>query len=186
MSKMSDLIAGRDLNYQYRRAKKLYGLADASRWQVAAIAYKTVGAREFGATERLADAIGRSTDVVENLAKAYRLFVILLDSDLGRNRARELRRKHPYTRFLTVFEAWQEYEFSVEDIIDWLENFEGGNKALAAEIENKHGAPEWERRAHATYRQAQKMVNDFGAPKALQDAALMFVEAVDEYWRAHG
>jgi hypothetical protein len=167
---------------KYLLARRLYQEADRNRWQVAWIAYKTIGTHEFGASQRLADAIGRRVDTVERLAKAYRMFVMLMhyDSALARN----LRRAHPYTRFSTVFEAWNEFEFPMAEAADYIQNFDGGNAALAAEIENKHGAPEWERRANGIYRMAYKLRDDFGAPDIVKHAAQLFIAALDE-WHKH-
>ena len=74
---------------------------------------------------------------------------------------------------------WWQHEFPIEEARDWLENFEGGNDALGAEIENKYGAPEWVRRANKLYREAGKLMSDVGTPPALQRAAKFFVRVFD-------
>ena len=170
-----------DYTSRYIHARKLWRASDAQRWQVAHIAYKTVGLRSLGETKKLASAIGRKEDTVERLAKAYRFFVLMIT---GHDSApvRNLRRQYPYTRFATVYDAWRKHEFSFDEAIDWLENFDGGNDALSAEIENKYGDPEWQRRADGMYKLASKLRDDFGAPEKVQQAARDFCGVLDE-WR---
>jgi len=69
----------------------------------------------------------------------------------------------------------------LEEAQDWLENFNGGNDALSAEMENKHGAAEWERRANRLYREAFKLQTDFGVPNGLQKAAVNYVKEVEAW-----
>jgi hypothetical protein len=165
------MINERDL----RKAQAWYGIADAYRWRVARLAYKCSTRREKLA---LADAIGRGEDTVENLASAYALFVMLC-KDGGCESVRKLRRRFPYTRWAVVYKMWYHHEFPMSEAREWLENFDGGNDAMAAEIENKYGVPEWERRANRLYREANKLMGDFGAPPALQRAAKFFVRVFD-------
>ena len=159
---------------ELRKARSWYGIADAFRWRVARLAYKAKNRRDKLA---IADAINRGEDTVENLASAYALFVEL--SKTGSESVRKLRRRIPYTRWAVVYKMWWQHEFPIEEARDWLENFEGGNDALGAEIENKYGAPEWVRRANKLYREAGKLMSDVGTPPALQRAAMFFVRVFD-------
>lgn len=165
------MITDRDI----RKARQWYGIADARRWNVARLAYKCESRKE---KLSLADAIGRGEDTVENLASAYSLFVELCKS--GSESVRKLRRRFPYTRWAVVYKMWYQLEFPIEEAREWLENFEGGNDAMCAEIENKHGAPEWLRRANKLYREAGKLMTDYGTPPALQRAAKFFVRVFDK------
>jgi hypothetical protein len=166
----------------FELARLWYGIADAKRWQVARLAYFLRSRRDV---LRMADAINRGEDTVKNLSDAYTLFVqLVLDAwkdGKSSEPIRNLRRKHPYTRWAVVCRSWRIYEFDLDEARDWLENFGGGNDAMSAEIENKHGAPEWERRANVVYRQAYKLQTDFGVPDGLQKAAVLFV-AEFENW----
>lgn len=152
---------------------------DSFHWNVAPIAYKATGRDR----RTLADAINRSPDTVENLAAAYGLFreMVLDNWRNGKTSepVRKLRRDYPYTRWAIVFHQWSIHEFELDEARDWLENFNGGNDALALEIENKHGAPEWERRAASLYKQAYKLQTDFGVPDKLAKAATVYVNEYD-------
>jgi len=163
----------------YSYARECFRKGDKYHWQVAPLAYKATGRNR----RILADAINRSPDTVELLASAYGLFREMV-LDAWRNGKtsepiRKLRRDFPYTRWAVVFHQWSIHEFELDEAREWLEKFEGGNDALAAEIENKHGAPEWERRAATVYRQAFKLQNDFGVPDKLANAAKVYVTEYD-------
>lgn len=167
--------------YLYALARRKYQGADAQRWQVAHIAYKTVGNKsDLHGTQKLANSIGREVDTVEKLAKAYRLFVLVV-SHAGFRAGAELRRKRPYTRWAVVFDSWCKHEFSLDEAIEWLRDFEGGNKALENEIDNKNGQPEWERRAHYLYKECLKLSTDYGAPVELQKAAKVYRIVYDRF-----
>lgn len=161
-------------------ARLWFQQADAKRWGVARIAYHTHGRRN---RLKLAEAIGRRESTVDNLSNAYSLFLeMVLDAwDRGNSSQpiRNLRRRFPYTRWAAVYRMWHIYEFELDEARDWLENFDGGNDAMSAEIENKHGAPEWERRANKLYRDAFKLTFDFGVPNGLQKAAANYVKEFD-------
>ena len=165
----------------YEIARQWYAQADAKRWQVAAVAFRVVGLRTCGETLRLAEAIGRGVDTVENLAYAYTLFAELIRYKKTTESIRQLRRKFPYTRWAVICKQWLNHEFELDEALDWLENFSGGNAALSAEIENKHGSPEWERRAYMTYKQAYKLQTDFGVPDKLHKAAIEYVKAFEDW-----
>jgi hypothetical protein len=161
-------------------ARRWYQEADAKRWNVARLAYHLHSRRDV---LKMADAIGRGEDTVKNLSDAYTLFVQLVQRywKMGKTSEpiRNLRRKFPYTRWAVVCRNWRNHEFDLGEAQDWLENFNGGNDALAAEMENKHGAPEWERRAAVMYRWASKLTNDFGVPNRLVRASKIFVKEYD-------
>jgi len=163
-------------------ARRWWSQADAKRWNVARIAYNT---RSRGDVLRLASAIGRGEDTVRNLSDAYTLFVMLVrlawKSGKSSESVRTLRRKLHYTRWAIVCRGLRVYEFDLEEAQDWLENFSGGNDAMSAEIENKHGAAEWERRANRVYREACKLQTDFGVPDGLQKAAVNYVAEFDKW-----
>jgi hypothetical protein len=163
-------------------ARRLWYMAETNRWSVARLAYQL---RSRGDVLRMADAINRGEDTVRNLSDAYTLFVQLLrySHKNGGNSepVRKLRRRFPYTRWAVVCRNWRIHEFGLDEAVDWLENFNGGNDAMEAEIENRHGAPEYERRAASIYRQAMKLKNDFGVPDGLQKAAIYFVEEFEKW-----
>lgn len=161
------------INIDY--ARRCFQQGDASHWRVALMAYRAKGRLR----RELAEAIGCSPDTVENLAAAYSLFRELLLSDKTSEPIRKLRRQFPYTRWAVVYRQWMSFEFDLSEAKDWLENFSGGNKALSAEIENKHGAPEWERRAYGLYKNACKLSTDFGVPDKLAYAAKNYADEYD-------
>jgi len=161
---------------KYERARHWYLDADKKRWLVAQIAYKTPNRLD---KIKLADAIRRKETTVDNLYCAYSLFVELMKNAKDTREIRNMRRELPYTRWNVVYRSWNTHEFSLEEAKDWLNNFDGGNDALGLELENKYGAPEYERRAASMYRDASKLVNDFGVPDKLQKAAQNYVNEYD-------
>lgn len=169
-----------DERQDYHRERELWKKADANRWLVAHKAYHLPTRIE---RLKLAGAIERSEDTVDNLRFAYRLFRMLVSYEWQGGKSsesvRNLRRKYHYTRWATVYKMWMQHEFPLEEARDWLENFEGGNDAMSAEIENKHGAPEWERRANTLYREAFKLSTDVGTPPPLQRAAKYYMKVFD-------
>ncbi len=164
----------------YLRERILWQQADRNRWLVARKAYHLPNRIE---RLKLADAIGRKEDTVDSLAHAYGLFRMLVKNAWAKGESsgsvRNLRRKYPYTRWDTVYRMWYQLEFSIDEAREWLENFEGGNDAMAAEIENKHGEPEWVRRANKVYREADKLAQDISTPKRLQRAAAYYMKVFD-------
>ena len=160
----------------FELARSWWSQADAKRWNVARLAYCLHSRRDV---LKMADAINRGEDTVRNLSDAYTLFVQLLRHSKSSEPIRNLRRRFPYTRWAVVCRSWRIHEFDLDEAKDWLENFNGGNDAMEAEIENKHGAPEWERRAATMYRWAGKLSSDFGVPNTLQKAAQGFVKEYD-------
>ena len=165
---------------QFAAAQRMSGEADARRWHIAYLSDKI---RTKSEALKMSQKIGRGTDTVANLAYAYRLFAMLTRREWERGGnsepIRKLRRRYPYTRWMTVYRAWLAYEFPLDEALDWLENFSGGNDAMGAEIENKHGLPEWERQAFGMYALAGKLLDgSFGVPDKLRHAAKNFS---DEY-----
>lgn len=164
------------------KAVEWYKVADSRRWQTARLLYCMKQRRN---RLEVAVRIGREEDTVDNLAFAYSLFVELLRecdrNGINSESIRNLRRRHPYTRWAVVCRKFMQHEFDLAEAKDWLENFEGGNKAMEAEIENKHGRPEPERRAYAVYSQARKMLDDI-IYEPLKVAAKNYVEVYEE-WR---
>ena len=167
-------------------ARSQWQKADSARWVVASIAYRVSG--RHGQVARLADAIGQSTDTVQRLARAYMLFVEMAKDEYGRNKTtapvRYLRRKYHYTRWDIVCEAWNRHEFDIDEAREYLEDFEGGNDALFSEIENKHGAPEWERRAYGIYKDAFKLSDDITAPMEIVAAAKVYCAEYNKWAKA--
>ena len=166
------------------------------KWHVASHAYKVVGdvRRYPGGAVKLAEAIAIAqgnlpvtdrrtpTDIVQDLAKAYRLFVMLCRLDF--QKAKQYRRKYPYSRFTTVFEGWTKHEFDINLVWDYLD-LEGGNRYVAASIENKENPQtEVERRAERIYHLAVKLMDDYGVPDTLATCARAFVDAWDEWKEA--
>jgi len=166
----------------YTRAQRWAQQADARHWNQAWLASKLRSRRDV---LKFAEAINRREDTVRNLSDAYQFFSVLVSEAWKHKKnsepIRKLRRQYPYTRWAIVSRAWRMYEFGIDEAVDWLSNFEGGNDAMSAEIENKHGAPEWERRANGLYRMARKLRDDFGTPDRLHSAAVMFVEEFEKW-----
>lgn len=168
-------------NIDYARERRLWKRSEKNQWLVAQTAYKCPNRTE---RLKLAGACECSEDTVSNLASAYMLFSLLVvnnwQSGKSSEPVRNLRRRFPYTRWMTVYKMWVQHEFPLEEAMDWLENFDGGNDAMAAEITNKHGAPEWERRANEMYRGMGKLSTDLGAPAPLQRAAKYYMKVFDK------
>lgn len=170
----------------WKRATLQGFAAQQNRWHVAKKAYD-LPPYQIGAAKKLAEAIAEAQgdilpdedekkpiDTVYRLANAYNVFVELLKMDC--RRAMRYRRRYPYTRFDTVYKQWKAFEFEVEKLWDYLD-YQGGNRAMAAFIENsEHPTEEWERRANRIYKEAFKLKDDFGVPNGLQKAAVKFVE----------
>lgn len=172
----------------YSAAARWYQEADNSRWRVARVAFQVVGLRRRDETAKLAAAIRRRVDTVETLAAAYGLFMELCYQEWFSGgdsvSIRKLRREHPYTRWAVIYRQFRDHEFSIDEAREYLENFEGGNAALSAEIENRYGAPEWQRRAYSIYKDAFKLREDFTAPPELTEAALEFCSRYDKWVKA--
>ncbi len=161
---------------QFAAAHRMYGDADALRWHIAYLSDKITTKAD---ALRMSKEIGRGTDTVANLAYAHRLFALLVRrawlAGQTSEPIRKLRRRYPYTRWMTVYRKWLAYEFPLDEAQDWLENFDGGNDAMSAEIENKHGLPEWERQAFGMYSLAGKLLEgSYGVPDRLRNAAEKF------------
>lgn len=166
------------------RAKRWGGEIDARSWNLAWLASKLVTREDV---IKFKNAIRREDDTVRNLSDAYGLFRLLVirqwKKNQGSESVRALRRQFPYyTRWAVVFRSMRVHEFGIEEAVDWLVNFDGGNDAMEAEIENKHGSPEWMRQAHGMYSLALKVRDGFGAPPRLQTAAVYFAREFDA-WR---
>lgn len=172
------------IEHKQQVARRLYQDADGKRWQVAYIAYNTDRRVD---RLKLADAIGRQEDTIDNLTHAYSLFAEMVRDAWKHGKSsesiRKIRRQFPYTRWSVIYKMWHVYEFELDEARDWLENFDGGNVAMTAEIDNKYGAPEWERRAYTVFKMAKKLRDDFGVPDGLQKAAVNFVEEFDKWSR---
>lgn len=169
-----------DARTDYKRERELWKKADANRWLVAHKEYNLTNRSE---RLKLADAIERKEDTVDNLRYAYNLFRILVQNEWSKGKTsepiRNLRRRFPYTRWSTVYRQWADHEFSMDEAREWLEDFDGGNDALNLEIENKHGSPEWERRANWLYRETRKLSTDVGTPAPLARAAKYYMKVFD-------
>jgi len=167
-----------------QRAADQWKQADGKRWYVASVAFRIVGKtkKHKAETEKLAAMINRSPDTVERLAAAYTLFLWMMVDEYKRKSnsapVRILRRQIPYTRWAIVYRAWEEHEFSLDEAREYLVDFKGGNDALSSELENRYGAPEWQRRIYSIYKEAWKLRDDLDVPDALKDAALNYC---DEY-----
>lgn len=164
----------------------------AKRWRVALKAFRAVGSRN-GKTQEIANAIYEAdnkvipirndkpaapVDVVERLARAYRLFYQLCEVDC--QRARKLRRVYGYSKWAVVWDLKFIYEFPLDKAWDYLE-YEGGAEAVSRHAENvETDTPEWERRAASLYKDVSKLRTDFGVPQKLVEAANAYVKAYDE------
>lgn len=104
------------------RAATSYKRSDDGRWASAFFAARVVGRYELGATTKLANRMGRSTDTVENLAHAYMLYAELRADPRYRAGVREIR-KMPfiyYSYFRALYKAKQDYRLTIEQIWDIL------------------------------------------------------------------
>lgn len=161
-------------------ARRIWKQADANRWQVAFIAYHKPNRP---ARLTLAADIEKDESTIDNLISAYLLFRTLVARAWACGKSsepvRKLRRKFPYTRWSIVYKMWIQYEFDIDEAAEWLKDFDGGNDAMAAEITNKYGAPEWERRACKLYREAGKLIEDISTPPRLGRAAKYYMKIFD-------
>ena len=85
--------------------------------------------------------------------------------------ARRLRKQYEYRRFYELYRLWRLHEFSAEECIEHLE-FDGGIAGMVGQVEDVHGAPEWERRGQYIYKTVDKFVHvAYGAPEWFCDWA---------------
>ena len=85
--------------------------------------------------------------------------------------ARRLRKRYEYRRFYELYRLWRLHEFSADECIEHLE-FDGGIAGMVGQVEDVHGAPEWERRGQYIYKTVDKFVHvAYGAPEWFCDWA---------------
>lgn len=184
----------REFVISHWRLGKLHSSASMRNfWLIGRRASESRGNYERGEVKRLAEELREAqgqnptdpdektpTDTVYRLANAYDLFAVLVKMDF--KKARQYRRKYPYTRFDLVYRQWLEYEFDPSRLWDYLD-YKGGNVALNLFIEdNENPSPEWERRAERVYRDAKKLTTDFGVPDKLHKLAVEYVKEF-EAWK---
>lgn len=168
--------------------------ANVRRWRVALPAFRAVGKRN-GDTQRIANAIREANecerpiedtqdapvDVVERLASAYKYFIKLLEIDSLR--ARQSRRRYGYSRFALMWNLWLSYEFDIrEKGFEYLElgMSNAGMELFVINVEDE--VPEWKRRAADGYSRLRKLVDDYGTPDKLREAARQYVAVYDEFY----
>lgn len=104
------------------RAALSYKRSDDGRWAAAFFAARVVGRYELGATIKLANRMGKSTDTVENLAHAYMLYAELRADPRYREGVREMRRLPYmyYSYWRALYKAKQDYKLTIEQVWDIL------------------------------------------------------------------
>jgi hypothetical protein len=175
-------------NYGIDFASKEWKLAeindqssDAHRWHVAHVAHGMVGKRN-GGTRKLAENImvydrrtrkwhPASDDLVENLARAYAMFLILYSID--KQKAKAKRREYSYTRFVALHHVFSKYEPDPSQLFDLLD-LDGGTRAMMAFAENAYNPlDEWVRHGKLAASLLEKIINDYGAPASWKEKATL-------------
>jgi hypothetical protein len=135
-----------NLNRDIERAANSYKKSDDGRWAAAYFAARVVGKYEYGATIRLSQRMGCSTDTVENLAHAYMLYYDLRSIPKYRQMVRAIRRMPYifYSYFRALYKAREDYGLSNDKIISLLIDMvqaEGSmsQRDLDAHIQSRYG-----------------------------------------------
>lgn len=126
---------------QYAKyAHRAYQAGDDSRWVAAYWAAQIVGNYERGATLSLAKLMGVSVDTVENLAHAYMMYSALRSEIEFRSIARRARRWPTVyqSHFLSLYEAWQRYNLSLDEVYSILVDIVQAHGQLSSRDVDEH------------------------------------------------
>jgi len=123
----------------------------------------------------------RDAEISENIADKLRggwaIYEALRKHDPAK--ARELRQKYSYRRFLDMGIGWTRYEFDPAQAIDHLES-DLSNSAMTMQIIDAHDPrPEWLRKAQGMVKQSQVIFTSLDAPdefKALIKPVMDYLE----------
>ena len=103
-----------------------------------------------------------SQDTATKLRGAWAIYETLRHYDA--KKARELRNKYGYRRFLEMGALWMQYEFSADAAIDHLES-ELSNGAMKMQIIDAHDPlPEWRRKCYGMLKTGEKLVSSYDMP----------------------
>ena len=103
-----------------------------------------------------------SQDTKDQLRAAWAIYATIRAQDA--RRARELRIRHSYRRFVELGRLWLKYEFGVDDMAAYLDS-EMSIAATVMQIEDIHNPlPEWQRKAINVCRWAQVIATSYDAP----------------------
>ena len=123
------------------------------RWLVALIVSKNTDTCRF---------LNIPQDIKDQLRAAWAIYTAIRAQDA--RRAKELRIRHSYRRFVELGRLWLKYEFPVDDMCAYLDS-EMSIRATVMQIEDIHNPlPEWERKAAGMYRWAQVIATSYDAP----------------------
>jgi muconolactone delta-isomerase len=143
-------------------------------WITAAICAKLLSSRQF----RHAAESGLPTeDTASKMAAGYAIYTAIRAQDA--RRARELRRRYNYRRFLEMGALWTRYEsFDADTAAEYME-LDLSNAAMCEFIKDRHDpSPQWMRTVEKIYPRIQKLTQDHdGMPDDLR-AALETVERI--------
>jgi hypothetical protein len=118
-------------------------------WLTAMIcAKKTAAWRDIGMSENIADKLRAGWAIFEALRK------------YDPCKARELRSRYSYRRFVDMGAGWVKYEFEAAAAIDHMES-ELSNGAMVMAIRSAHDLhPEWYWHAQGAYKTIDKLITD--------------------------
>lgn len=116
-------------------------------WATAFVCYRLTRARQL--SRRVAE-LGISEDTGNKLTAAWLVFLQIREYDA--RKARELRRRYNYRRFVEMGGWWTRYEFPHHVAVEHLES-DKSNAEMVAEIRNTHDqSPAWERTLIGLYK----------------------------------
>ena len=130
-------------------------------WLTAMICAKNTAAwREIGMSENIADKLRAGWAIFEALRQ------------YNPCKARELRNRYSYRRFVDMGAGWVKYEFEAAAAIDHMES-ELSNAAMVMQIIDAHDPkPEWQRNAYTIYGKVSKLVQvSYDSPQWFRDWA---------------
>ena len=139
-------------------------------WLTAMIcAKKTAAWRDAGISENIADKLRGGWAIYETLRNHNPI------------KARELRQKYSYRRFLDMGIGWIKYEFEPAQAIDHLES-ELSNAAMTMQIIDAHDPrPEWYRRAQGMIKQSEVIFTSYDAPEEFKQLVKPVREYLERY-----
>jgi hypothetical protein len=119
-----------------------------------------------------------SPDTATKLRGAWAIYETLRHH--SPSKARELRGKYGYRRFLEMGALWLRYEFSAEDAIDHMES-ELSTAAMKMQIIDAHDeAPEWKRKAGGILKYCGIIATSYDAPAEWREWARRGMELMQK------
>lgn len=171
-----------ELEQLHRIVVTQYQAGSAHRWKACLAASCVVGKYDRGATLSLASDLCLSVSQVENLAHAGWGWRVFRKYFQGFGVASATRQRLTPSHFCVMFDLWREYEFSPWDAAETLviAAEEGASVVTMRGWLDVHDTrPEWVKRLGRITPQVELLCNDYGVPEGVREAALNFINAVN-------